>query len=132
MFLTEFDFTDYIIPIVLGITIGLVIAFWRNSRSLKVTYLVAEDFRANMRKGQLIDIRTKEAFSEEKINGSRNFPNRSIFQNLHLLRADQPIFLYDNTDKGKIKSIGRKIMKKGYTPVYILAGGLNNWPFPKK
>ena len=132
MVLTGFNITEYLIPIVLGVAIGLIIAFWRNSRGLKATYLVPEDFRANMRKGQLIDIRSKEDFQKEHINGSRNFPNRQALQSLHLLRADQPIFLYANSDTGTVKALGRKLMKKGFKPVYILTGGLDNWPYPKK
>ncbi|MFA7075926.1 MAG: rhodanese-like domain-containing protein [Candidatus Izemoplasmatales bacterium] len=132
MFLAEFKVTDYIIPIILGVGIGLVIAFWRNSKGIKATYLVPEDFRANMRKGQLIDIRSKEEFTKERINGSRNFPKRTVFQSMHLLRADQPVFIYANQDKGIVKAVGRKLMKKGFHTVYILSGGFENWPYPKK
>jgi rhodanese-related sulfurtransferase len=132
MFLTDFNATDYILPIILGISIGLLIAFKRNSGSYKLIYLDAEEFRSNMRKGQLIDIRSKEDFTQEKINGSRNFPKREVLQSLHLLRKDQPIFIYGNTDKGQIKSVGKKLMKKGFKPVYVLVGGLDNWPFVKK
>lgn len=132
MFLSSFEFSSFILPIVLGISIGLLIAFKRNSAGLKLIYLEAEEFRANMRKGQLLDIREKEVFTKERINGSRNFPKKEIFQNLHLIRKDQPIFLYSDTEKGLIKTVGKKLMKKGYRPVYVLIGGLDNWPFPKK
>jgi len=132
MFLSSIDFSSFIIPIALGIAIGLLIAFKRSSGNIKPIFLEAEDFRANMRKGQLIDIRTKEEFAKEKINGSRNFPNRDIFQSLHLLRKDQPVFLYGSSSYGKVKNVGKKMMKKGFKPVYILIGGLNEWPFPKK
>jgi len=132
MFLTSIDFSSFIIPIILGITIGLLIAFRRNSGNLKPIFLEAEEFRANMRKGQLIDIRNKDDFSKEKINGSRNFPNREVFQSLHLLRKDQPVFLYGESSYGKVKSVSKKMMKKGFKPVYILVGGLDEWPFPKK
>lgn len=132
MFLSSFEISSFILPIVLGISIGLLIAFKRNSAGLKLIYLEAEEFRANMRKGQLLDIREKEVFTKERINGSRNFPKKEIFQNLHLIRKDQPIFLYAETEKGLIKNVGKKLMKKGYRPVYVLIGGLDNWPFPKK
>jgi len=132
MFLTEFNISEYLIPIGLGVTIGLVIAFWRNSRGLKVTYLSPEDFRANMRKGQLIDLRSKDDFAKERINGSRNFPKREILANLHQIRPDQPVFLYGDKDKGQIVAVGRKLMKKGFRPVYVLTGGFTEWPYPKK
>jgi rhodanese-related sulfurtransferase len=132
MFLSSFQITDYLIPIGIGIALGLLLAFRRSRASIKPIYLEAEEFRANMRKGQLIDIRSKDAFLESRINGSRNFPNREVFQSLHLIRNDQPIFIYNNNHNSKIKSIAKKLMRKGYQPVYILIGGLDNWPFPKK
>jgi rhodanese-related sulfurtransferase len=132
MFLTDSGITSYILPIVLGIGIGLLFAFRKNSKSLKITYLTAEDFRSNMRKGQLVDIRSKEDFTKERINGSRNYPNKDIFQSLHLFRADQPVFLYANSDKGTVKTVAKKLLKKGFKPVYVLIGGLDNWPYVKK
>ena len=132
MFLTETSFSSFIWPIVIGISLGLLIAFRRNSASLKLTYLEAEDFRNNMRKGQLIDIREKEAFSQEKINGARNFPNKEAISSLHLLRKDQPVFIYSDSDFGKVRKVGKKIRKKGFSSVYVLICGLDKWPYPKK
>ena len=132
MFLAEFNITEWILPISLGILVGALIAFKRNSGSVKLIYLNPEEFRANMRKGQLIDIRDKEAYEKEKINGSRNFPKRELLGNLFKIRADQPVFLYGDTDKGKVKAVGKKLMKKGYRPVYVLKDGFLNWPFVKK
>ena len=125
--------TDWLWPILLGTSLGLILAYFRNRRSnSEIIYLDAEEFRNNMRRGQLIDIRKEEDYKNEKINGSRNYPGRQIFQNLYLLRADQPVFLYSDTGKGKVKSVGKKLKRKGYNPVYVLKGGLNEWPFPKK
>ena len=132
MFLTEFSITDYILPIVLGLGIGLLFALGKNAKNYKPLFLNPEDFRSNMRKGQLLDVRTVEQFSVERINGSRNFPKKEIFQNLHLIRKDQPIFLYGETDRGLVKAVGKKLMKKGYKPVYILTGGMKDWPFVRK
>jgi rhodanese-related sulfurtransferase len=132
MFLAEFNITEWLLPIGLGLLIGALIAFKRNSGNIKLIYLEPEEFRANMRKGQLIDIRTKDAYDNEKINGSRNFPKRELLGNLYKIRTDQPVFLYADRDKGAIKSVGKKLMKKGYRPVYVLKGGFENWPFVKK
>lgn len=117
-----------------GLLLGWFIATRRNNFDNKnqVIDLSAEDFRANMRKGQLIDIRTEEDYAVEKILGSRNFPKRSITQNLFKLRTDQAVFIYDNNDKGRIRSVANKLVKKGYKPVYILKEGFSNWPFIKK
>lgn len=124
---------EWIWPIVLGISLGLLIAYARNRKG-KGSYLLldAEEFRKNMRRGQLIDIRPEDAYQEEKINGSRNYPKKQVFQNLYLLRTDQPIFLYGQADNGPVKSVAKKLLRKGYYPVYVLKGGLKDWPFPKK
>ncbi|MFO7969299.1 MAG: rhodanese-like domain-containing protein [Bacillota bacterium] len=125
--------TEWILPVVLGLSLGLLIAFSKNKKKQGgLLYLDPEEFRKNMRRGQLIDIRSEEDYNKEKINGSRNYPKKSIFQNLYLIRADQPIFLYHDKDSGLVKKVGKKLMRKGYNPVYVLKGGLDNWPFKKK
>ncbi|MFP4477984.1 MAG: rhodanese-like domain-containing protein [Candidatus Izemoplasmatales bacterium] len=125
--------SDWIFPIVLGLSLGFLIAYARNKKpNGGILYLEPDEFRKNMRRGQLIDIRSDEDYQKEKINGSRNYPKKSIFQNLYLIRADQPIFLYGDSDKGLVKKVGTKLMKKGYHPVYVLKGGLDEWPYPKK
>ncbi len=124
--------TTWLIPIALGIILGLLIASRKNNDYTKIIYLEPEEFRLNMRKGQLLDIRKDDEFKKGRINGSRNFPKRSAFQNLHLLRNDQAIFLYADKDHGMIKSVAKKFIKKGYSPVYILKGGFENWEFTVK
>ncbi|XMB72358.1 rhodanese-like domain-containing protein [Mycoplasmatota bacterium WC30] len=132
MFLAITDALNWIIPIALGLFIGYLIATRKKTSSDDIVYLEAEDFRANMRKGQLIDIRLEDDYKSNKINGSRSFPKKSITQNLFKLRADQAVFLYDNSESGKIKAVANKLVKKGYKPVYILKGGLISWPFTTK
>lgn len=123
----------WVLVIGAGLLIGWFIATKRNSNTGdQVIFLKAEEFRANMRKGQLIDIRKDEEYNGSKILGSRNFPKREIFQNLYKLRSDQAVFLYANTDSGLIKGVAKKLVKKGFKPVYILIGGMDQWPFIKK
>ncbi|MCK5731672.1 MAG: rhodanese-like domain-containing protein [Tenericutes bacterium] len=136
MFLTDFgEMSPYtwIIVIGLGLAIGFFISSKRNTSGKDhLVFLKPEDFRANMRKGQLIDIRTEELYKQSKINGSRNYPKRSILQNLFKLRSDQAVFLCGIKDTGQIKSIANKLIKKGYHPVYVLIGGIPEWPFQLK
>ncbi len=132
MFLAIQDALNWIIPIALGLFIGYLIATRKKASGDDIVMLEAEDFRANMRKGQLIDIRSKEDYKVKKINGSRNFPKKAITQDLFKIRADQAVFLYGNLDSGQIKSVANKLVKKGFKPIYILKGGLPNWPFTTK
>jgi len=131
MFL-ETSIWSWILPIALGLGLGIALAARKNYDYSKIIILNAEDFRLNMRKGQLIDIRSESEFAVKRINGSRNFPHKTVFQNLSRLRLDQPIFLYDITQSKSIKAISRKLIRKGFHPVYVLAGGFDKWHFSVK
>ncbi|HOP56652.1 MAG TPA: rhodanese-like domain-containing protein [Bacillota bacterium] len=124
--------TDWIWPISIGLLVGILISARKRHNYNDIVYLEADEFRQNMRKGQLIDIRNEEAFKKERINGSRNFPGRSVFSNLNRLRKDQPVFLYSDTDSFKVRQTAKKFIRKGFQPVYVLKGGLTVWSFPLK
>ena len=133
MFLALADVLNWVLPITLGLLVGYMIATrGKNQNKDSLVFLSSEDFRQNMRKGQLIDLRTQESYKKERINGSRNFPKREILGNLFKLRADQPVFLYAETGSGTVKSVANKLAKKGFKPVYILKDGFQAWPFAKK
>jgi len=133
MFLAIQDVLNWVLPITLGLLVGYMIATrGKNKNKDALVFLNSEDFRQNMRKGQLIDLRSEEAFKKERINGSRNFPKRQILSNLFKLRADQPVFLYAEKTNGAIKSVANKLAKKGFNPIYILKDGFEEWPFTKK
>ena len=127
------DVMGWLLPISLGILLGVFLATRKNKgEKEQIIVLDAEEFRKNMRKGQLIDIRPEENFQEKRINGSRNFPKKAIFSSLHQIRDDQPIFIYDDTQRGLVGRVAKKLLKKGYRPVYVLRDGLEEWPFPVK
>jgi rhodanese-related sulfurtransferase len=133
MFLALNDVLGWVLPITLGLLVGYMIATRGKNKNVDtLIFMSADDFRQNMRKGQLIDIRTKEAFETERINGSRNFPKREILSSLTKIRTDQPVFLYGDADAGLVKRVGKKLGKKGFYPIYVLKDGFEKWPFSKK
>ena len=133
MLLAIQDVLNWLLPILLGLFIGFMIATRKNSNvGENVVIMSPEEFSQNMRKGQLIDIRKEDSYHQAKILGSRNFPGREILGSLFKLRNDQAVFLYGDSDKGTINRVARKLVKKGYRPVYILKGGIENWPYNKK
>jgi len=133
MFLAIQDVLNWLLPVLLGLFIGFLIATRKNSNvGDNVVTMSPEEFSQNMRKGQLIDIRSEDDFHSGKILGSRNFPKRSILGSLFKLRNDQAVFIYGNSDHGQISHVAKKLVKKGYRPVYILKGGIENWPYNKK
>jgi rhodanese-related sulfurtransferase len=132
MFLATTSIWSWILPIGLGLVFGLLIALRKNHDYKQIILLSAEDFRKNMRKGQLIDIRKSSEFEIKKISGSRNFQKMSLFASLHKIRKDQPIFLYDDTNALHLRAVARKLIRKGYHPVYVLKLGLTGWTYPLK
>jgi rhodanese-related sulfurtransferase len=132
MFLATTTVWTWLIPIGLGLLIGALIAARKQHDYTKIIVLKAEEFRQNMRKGQLIDLRGESDFAAKRINGSRDFPKMTVFQNLFKLRKDQPVFLYDATDSLLLKRVARKMIRKGLRPIYLLSGGLEKWPFSFK
>ena len=122
----------WVLPIGLGLVLGLLISMRKNHDYSQIILLKPEDFRLNMRKGQLIDIRSHEAFETKRINGSRNFEKMSLFASLHKIRKDQAIFLVDESNNLHVKKVSRKLIKKGYHPVYVLESGIEKYPFSLK
>ncbi|MFA5289997.1 MAG: rhodanese-like domain-containing protein [Candidatus Izemoplasmatales bacterium] len=123
---------EWVLPIGIGLLVGILISMRRRNDYTQIVMLDAEEFRLNMRKGQLLDLRGENDFSSERINGSRNFPKRSLFQSLSKIRRDQAVFLYDKTGSGLVRSVAKKLIRKGYRPIYVLKGGLDTWTFPLK
>lgn len=130
--LGEMTPTTWVVVIGAGLLLGWLISRRNSSNKDEIIDLKAEDFSANMRKGQLIDIRPEEAWKNGRINGSRNFPKREILHNLFKLRTDQPVFLCAEKDSGQVRSVARKLLRKGYKPIYILLGGMKDWPYQLK
>jgi len=122
---------EWIIPIGAGLLLGLLFASRKNVDPTQLIDLTAEDFSANMRKGQLIDIRPEEEFKKTHINGSKNFPKKTVMANLHKLRADQAVFIV-GPSRFQMRKIAKKLFKKGFRPIYMLSDGLENYPYPLK
>ncbi len=124
--------TDWLWPIGIGLLVGILISARKKHNYTNIVSLGAEEFRQNMRKGQLIDVRSEESFKAGRINGSRNFPGMSAFANMTRFRTDQPIFIYGDKSNGVVRKAARKFIRKGFSPVYILKDGLTEWDHPLK
>lgn len=115
----------WIIAIVLGVGLGLFLQRNKQVNTSAIHVLSKEDFFNNMRKGQLIDIRKKEAFEQDKIKGARNFKPAALTGKYFKIRKDKSVYLYCSNGK-KSQSLARKMSKEGYTAIYILDGGFEN------
>ncbi len=96
-------------------------------RRNRVATLIDEDtFQAGLRKAQVVDLREKKDFDAGHILGSRNIPF-STFKAYHQeIRADLPVYLYD---QGKTLSTRAALMlgKEGYDQIFILKTGYSRW-----
>jgi rhodanese-related sulfurtransferase len=112
------------LAIVLGLGLGWIMVRNQNKDYSKISVLSREDFIQNMRKGQLIDIRKKADYDEDKIKGARNFKIRALTGKATKLRRDQAIYVYCQNGR-KSKSAAKKLIGKNYNTVYVLDGGLD-------
>jgi rhodanese-related sulfurtransferase len=98
--------------------------YWRRGKIS--TQLSEEEFRAGMRKAQVIDLREKRDFDAGHILGARNLPYTQLKSRTQELRSDLPVYLYD---QGRTLS-GRAAMllsKNGFEKLYILKPGFQGW-----
>ncbi|AHA29193.1 hypothetical protein ASF99_15880 [Exiguobacterium sp. Leaf187] len=117
--------TGTIITIVLWVALIAYIA-WRFMPVKGITKLSQEEFRANYRKAQIVDVRETQEFKGGHIVGARNIPVSQMKMRSKELRKDMPIYLYC---QGSMRSSqAAKVLKKaGYTNLYQLKGGFKQW-----
>ena len=120
------DIWSAVIAITVGVVLGLVIVSKKNVDKSAVHVINKKDFVANMRKGQLVDVRKKDEFEQNKINGSRNFKPGQITGKNSKLRRDQSVYLYCNNGK-KSKRVAKKMTKQGFRNLYVLENGFENY-----
>ncbi|WP_411844331.1 rhodanese-like domain-containing protein [Salinicoccus sp. HZC-1] len=102
----------------------LVLNGYRNMRNVKA--LPEEEFKKDLRRVQLIDLREKEKFEYGHIMGARNIPMMNFSMKMSSLRKDQPIYLYDHNGRLSIRA-AKMLKKKGYKDIYMLKNGISKW-----
>lgn len=111
--------------------VGLIIyaLFWlyrfiEGRRAAKV--LTPEDFKKDMRKVQIVDVRESPEFEAGHILGARNIAFTQFKERYLELRKDQPIYIYDqrNVISGRAAAI---LKKNGYKNIFALKGGYDKW-----
>lgn len=101
-----------------------IIQYFRRKKS--ATPLTNEEFKSNLRRVQLIDVRSRDEYNAGHILGARNIPFTELKQRYKELRKDMPIYLYeDGTYLAYRTAITLK--KHDYEDLYVLADGYKNW-----
>lgn len=120
------DFWSVFIAVAAGLGIGWLLVRNKNVDFSKLHVINLDDFKNNMRKGQLVDIRKKEAYEEGHIKGARNFKPSTLTAKYSKLRKDQSVYLYCQNGR-KSKRVGKKLIRKEFGDVFVLDGGFNNY-----
>lgn len=88
--------------------------------------LTEEEFRKEMRKVQVIDVREKAEFDASHILGARNIPYSTFKTRYTEIRKDIPVYLYDQK-KAMSSRASVRLKKAGYTEIYRLKDGFQGW-----
>jgi len=88
--------------------------------------LTAEEFKKEMRRAQIIDLREKDEFDAGHILGARNIPFLQFRQRMPEIRKDQPVYLYDERETFSRRA-SLLMKKEGYTKIYRLKDGYDKW-----
>ncbi len=117
-------FLTWILPIMLGLTLGWLLLGRKKVNMQYINLLDEQAFKNNMRKGQLVDVRKKDRYDNNKIKGARNF-NPRYLKSKHQtkIRKDQPLYLYCDNGQKSLKT-AKALSKKGFKEINVLKGGL--------
>ncbi|MHC3377093.1 rhodanese-like domain-containing protein [Ligilactobacillus equi] len=111
--------------LILAWIIGVQLYNWLVGR--KVSKVVEnEEFKAGLRKGQVVDIRESADFEAGHILGARSMPYSQFALYENALRKDKPVYLYDQ-NRSLCVRIAKRLYKKGFNEIYILKGGYAKW-----
>ena len=118
--------------IVDAILLAIILAFaavwgWNKIQAKSIGgELSNDDFKAGMRKAQIIDLREKEAFKRKHIDGARNLPYSMLKYQFGELRSDLPVFLYSDSQTITLRA-ARVLKKKGFADIKWLKDGFDRW-----
>lgn len=120
-------FLTFLIPVVVGVSLGLILVVVRDWIKTPVTGLDEVGFKELMRKGQLLDLRRQTKEANPPIKGARQISMRVLLsKNQTKVRKDLPIYLYHSTPF-KAKRAAKKLVIRGFKQVVYL-----NQPYPLK
>ena len=120
------NFWSIAISAIAGLGLGLLMVYYKNRDYSNVFVINLKDFTANMRKGQLIDVRKKIENENDKIKGSSHFTPSKVTSKSVNLRRDLSVYLY--CENGKLsKKVAKRLSRKGYNNIYVLSEGYENY-----
>ena len=85
-----------------------------------------DEFKAGMRKAQIVDLREKAAFKRKHIDGARNLPYTMLKYQYEELRPDLPVYLYSDSLSITLRA-ARLLKKKKFSSIHWLKDGFEQW-----
>ena len=118
------DILYTLLIIIAAVVVYSLFNWFRQKRIVKT--LTQDEFIANYRKVQLIDVREAKDFDNGHILGARNIPMTQMKNRLVEIRPDKPVYLYAQSEliSGRAAAM---LYKKGYRDLYHLKGGFKMW-----
>jgi len=74
----------------------------------------------------ILDVRTREEFSAEHLDGAVNIPLQELEERLNELDRSKPVLVYCHSG-GRSRSASEILIKHRVTQVYTLEGGITSW-----
>ncbi len=78
---------------------------------------------------QILDVRDMYAFSNKRIPRADLLPLEQLAEKYTMIDKTKPILLYDN-DGSRSKEAAKFLTSKGFTDLYTLSGGMEQWSGP--
>lgn len=88
--------------------------------------LTNQEFKAGMRRAQIVDVREAKAFKKQHIDGARNIPYSQFKTLFKELRTDLPVYVYSDTASMTLRCM-KTLKKNGYQKIYWLKDGYDQW-----
>lgn len=123
-----------VLDVILGVILLGFLGFWAYNRIQAKRLggeLTNEEFKAGMRKAQIIDVREAAEFKHEHIDGARNIPYTMFKYQYSELRPDLPVYLYSDSLTMTLRCASI-LRKHNFAKVFYLKDGFSQWDGRKK
>ena len=96
--------------------------------SASVITLTAQEFATKSPAGTILDVRTAGEVAQGKIEGALviDFYSPDFLDQVSQISKDQEVYLYCAVG-ARSEEAARMLLQQGYTKVYHLQGGIQNW-----
>ena len=101
-----------------------IIQYFRRKKA--ATALEASEFKKDIRRVQLIDVRDRDEYDAGHILGARSIPFFELKQRHVELRNDQPIYLYADREYSAYRA-AIELKKLEFEELFVLKGGYEDW-----